>query len=198
MSSALRIHPHVERPFRLKTKSARRDRRVAGCSRRGRPAFHLARRVAGSFAKFCKRSMPQLDRRPVASSAPRTVKLLRARSPALPDPYRSQSNDPVRRGVLRFRNCARPGPPSRRYRSRHAGRLKNRSLLLKEPGHGHFPLRHAHPARGCLSNPPPLDAQLVERLLILRRERCSSICLRNASRLRTSKYVRLPSTATSP
>src|SRR5437667_1031282 len=88
--------------------------------------------------------------------------------PAPWDLYRSQSNDPVRRGVLRFLSCARPGPPWRRYRSRHAVRLKSRSLLLKEPEHGHP--AHAQPPGGCLLNPRPLDAQFVERLLILRRE----------------------------
>ena len=128
-----------------------------------------------------------------------TTAVFRARFPALPDPYRPQSNDPVRRGVLRFRNCARPGPPWRRYKSHPAGRLKNRSLLLKEPVHGHA-CHHAHPARGYLSKPSsPLDAQFVERLLILRRKLSrSSISFWNASRLRTSKYVRFPSTATSP
>src|SRR5713226_6854793 len=88
--------------------------------------------------------------------------------PAPQDLYRSQSNDPVRRGVLRFLSCARPSPPWRRYRSRHAGRLKSRSLLLKELGHGQS--AHAQPPEGCLLNPRPLDAQFVERLLILRRE----------------------------
>src|SRR5207248_790649 len=88
--------------------------------------------------------------------------------PAPWDLYRSQSNDPVRRGVLRFLSCARQGPPWRRYKSRHAGRLKSRSLLLKEPEHDP---RHAQPPEGCLLNPRPLDAQFVERLLILRRER---------------------------
>src|SRR5208337_619506 len=90
--------------------------------------------------------------------------------------YRAQSNVPVRRGVLRFRNCARPGPPWRRYKSRHAARLKSRSLLLKEPEHGwleegSLPFHHhAQPPEGCLLNPRPLDAQFVERLLIVRRE----------------------------
>src|SRR5579864_3400282 len=93
-----------------------------------------------------------------ASSAP---------SPAPPDPYRPQSNVPVRRGVLRFRNCARQGPPWRRYTSRHAARLKSRSLLLKEPERD---CHHVQPPEGCLLNPRPLDAQFVERLLILRRE----------------------------
>src|ERR1700730_2208948 len=94
----------------------------------------------------------------------------RAPSPAPPDPYRSQSNVPVRRGVLRFRNCARPAPPWHPDKFRHALRLENRSLLLKEPGHGHPP--HAHPARGCLLNlnPCPLDAQIVERLDVFIRE----------------------------
>src|SRR5579864_3552766 len=97
-----------------------------------------------------------------ASSAP---------SPAPPDPYRPQSNVPVRRGVLRFRNCARQGPPWRRYTSRHAARLKSRSLLLKEPEHGSLAFHHhAQPPEGCLLIPRPLDAQFVERLLIFRRE----------------------------
>src|SRR5215469_3286758 len=92
----------------------------------------------------------------------------RGLSPAPGGPYRAQSNDPVRRGVLRFRSCARPGPPWRRYRSHRAGCLENRSLLLKEPEHDRC---HAHPAEGRLENPRPLDTQLVERVLILRRER---------------------------
>src|SRR3984957_20191269 len=92
-------------------------------------------------------------------------------SPTPPDPYRGQSNVPVRRGVLRFRNCVRPSPPWRRYKSRHAARLKSRSLLLKEPEHGSLPFhRHAQPPEGCLLNPRPLDAQFVERLLIVRSE----------------------------
>src|SRR5437660_9459299 len=84
--------------------------------------------------------------------------------PAPPDPYRGQSNVPVRRGVLRFRNCARPGPPWRLYRSHRAARLKSRSLLLKEPER--VQLAHAQPPEGCLLIPRPLDAQFVERLLI--------------------------------
>src|SRR5438309_10988101 len=82
--------------------------------------------------------------------------------------YRSQSNDPVRRGVLRFLSCVRPCPPLRRYKSRHASRLKSRSLLLKEPER--VQLAHVQPPEGCLLNPRPLDAQFVERLLILSRE----------------------------
>src|ERR1039458_1999614 len=89
-------------------------------------------------------------------------------SPAPPHPYRSQSNVPVRRGVLRFRNCARLGPPWHPDKFRHALRPENRSLLLKEPEHGQ-PL-HAHPARGCLLNPCPLDAQFVERLCVFIRK----------------------------
>src|SRR5262249_33444245 len=86
-------------------------------------------------------------------------------SRALRRPYRPQSNDPVRRGVLRFRSCVPPSPPWRRYTFHRAGWLENRSLLLKEPVHGQ-PCHHA-PARGCfLQN--PLDAQVVERLLIFR------------------------------
>src|SRR5438045_9631845 len=84
------------------------------------------------------------------------------------DLYLRQSNDPVRRGVLRFLSCARQGPPWRRYKSRHAGRLKSRSLLLKEPKRVQFP--HVQPPEGFLLIPRPLDAQFVERLLILRRE----------------------------
>src|SRR6202034_391455 len=87
------------------------------------------------------------------------------------DPYRAQSNFPVRRGVVRFRNCVHPDPPWRRYRSRHAARPKSRSLLLKEPEHGSLPFHHhAQPPEGCLLNPRPLDAPFVERLLIVRRE----------------------------
>src|SRR5437660_9145714 len=98
------------------------------------------------------------------------------RFPAPPDLYRAQSNVPVRRGVLRFRNCVRPSPPWRRYKSRHAARLKSRSLLLKEPEHdlvkdGSLPFHHhALPPEGCLLNPRPLDAQFVERLLIVGRK----------------------------
>src|SRR5579864_4583484 len=113
----------------------------------------------------------QRARRPARGTTAQSRNLLLAFLPPLPVPwglYRRQSNDPVRRGVLQFLSCARQGPPWRRYRSRHAGRLKSRSLLLKEPEHGHP--AHAHPARGCLLNPRPLDAQFVERLLILRRE----------------------------
>src|SRR6476661_2141829 len=107
-----------------------------------------------------------LGRRPKTETGRRVL-----RFPAPSDLYRSQSNDPVRRGVLRFLSCARQGPPWRRYRSRHAGRLKSRSLLLKEPEHGQTLLScHAQPPEGCLLNPRPLDAQFVERLLILRRE----------------------------
>src|SRR3954465_8947273 len=92
-------------------------------------------------------------------------------SPAPQDLYRAQSNVPARRGVLRFRICARQGPPLRRYKSRHAARLKSRSLLLKEPEHGSLAFHHhAQPPEGCLLIPRPLDAQFVERLLILRRE----------------------------
>src|SRR5579863_1088241 len=91
-----------------------------------------------------------------------------AQSPAPWDPYRSQSNDPVRRGVLRFLSCVRPSPPSRRYKFRHAVRLKSRSLLLKELERVQLP--HAQPPEGYLLNPRPLDAQFVERLLILSRE----------------------------
>src|SRR5438477_812052 len=87
--------------------------------------------------------------------------------PAPWDLYLRQSNDPVRRGVLRFLSCARQGPPWRRYRSRRAGRLKSRSLLLKEPERVQCP--HVQPPEGFLLNPRPLDAQFVERLLILRR-----------------------------
>ena len=94
----------------------------------------------------------------------------RARLPALQDLYRGQSNVPVRRGVLRFRNCVRPSPPWRRYRSHPAARLKSRSLLLKEPEHGSLFHHHAQPPEGCLLIPRPLDAQFVERLLIVRRE----------------------------
>src|SRR5208283_4388755 len=54
----------------------------------------------------------------------------------LPGPYRRQSNDPVRRGALRFPNCARPSPGLRRYRSRRAVRPGIRSLGLKELPHG--------------------------------------------------------------
>src|SRR5271155_845514 len=107
--------------------------------------------------------------------------------PTPPDPYRSQSNVPVRRGVLRFRNCARPRPPWHPNRFRHALRLENRSLLLKEPGHGQLPLSPAgpaHPPWGCLLNPnlnpfplaarlplaKSLDAQFVERLRVVIRE----------------------------
>src|SRR5271163_985044 len=95
--------------------------------------------------------------------------------PAPPDPYRGQSNVPVRRGVLRFRNCVRPSPPWRRYKSHRASRLKSRSLLLKEPEHdfvkdGSLFHHHAQPPEGCLLIPRPLDAQFVERLLIFRRK----------------------------
>src|SRR5213082_3398539 len=83
------------------------------------------------------------------------------------DLYLHKSNDPVRRGVLRFLSCARQGPPWRLYRSRHAGRLKSRSLLLKEPERVQLP--HVQPPEGFFLNPRPLDAQFVERLLILRR-----------------------------
>src|ERR1700730_2189496 len=93
-----------------------------------------------------------------------------ARFPAPQDLYRAQSNVPVRRGVLRFLSCVRPNPPWRRYTSHRAERLKSRSLLLKEPEHGQPLSRHAQPPEGCLLNPRPLDAQFVERLLILRRE----------------------------
>src|SRR5450631_2328015 len=91
-----------------------------------------------------------------------------AQSPAPSDLYRSQSNDPVRRGVLRFLSCVRPSPPSRRYKFRHAVRLKSRSLLLKELERVQF--LHAQPPEGYLLNPRPLDAQFVERLLILSRK----------------------------
>src|SRR5438874_10837379 len=84
------------------------------------------------------------------------------------DLYRSQSNDPVRRGALRFLSCARPSPPWRRYKSRHAVRLKSRSLLLKEPER--VQPAHVEPPEGFLLNPRSLDAQFVERFLILRRE----------------------------
>src|SRR5208283_4958963 len=70
---------------------------------------------------------------------------------------------------------ARPSPPWHPDKFRHALRLENRSLLLKEPGHGHPP--HAHPTRGCLSNLNPfplvarlLDTQFVERLRVFIRE----------------------------
>src|SRR5262249_32485186 len=69
-----------------------------------------------------------------------------------------------------------PNPGSRRYRCRRAGLPKSRSLLLKEPQHGQ-PLAHCHaPPRGLCSNQnrfrsAPLDAQFVESLLILSRER---------------------------
>src|SRR5580658_2334056 len=82
----------------------------------------------------------------------------------------------VTRGVLRFRNCARPNPPWRRYRSHPAARLKSRSLLLKEPEHDLVKAcsllfhHHAQPPEGCLLIPRPLDAQFVERLLIVRRK----------------------------
>src|SRR5579863_2325489 len=89
-----------------------------------------------------------------------------ARFRAPQDLYRSQSNDPVRRGVLRFPNCARPCPPLRRYTSHRVGWLKSRSLLLKEPERVSH---HAQPPEGCLLNPRPLDAQFVERLCIVRR-----------------------------
>src|ERR1700758_2457950 len=56
-------------------------------------------------------------------------------------------------------------------RSHRAARLKSRSLLLKEPEHGSLPFHHhVQPPEGCLLIPRPLDAQFVERLLILRRE----------------------------
>src|ERR1700722_15403567 len=91
-------------------------------------------------------------------------------SPTPPDPYRGQSNVPVRRGVLRFRNCVRPSPPWRRYKSHRASRLKSRSLLLKEQERGSLALHHVQPPEGCLLNPRSLDAQFVERLLIFRCE----------------------------
>src|SRR5579864_1414844 len=94
----------------------------------------------------------------------------RARFAAPQDPYRAQSNVPVRRGVLRFRSCVRPNPPWRRYRSHPAARLKSRSLLLKEREHGSLFHHHAQPPEGGLLIPLPLDAQFVERLLIVRRE----------------------------
>src|SRR5271157_5277717 len=56
--------------------------------------------------------------------------------PAPPGPYRSQSNDPVRRGVLPLPNCVRLSPGLRRYRSRRAVRPGIRSLVLKELPHG--------------------------------------------------------------
>src|SRR5580658_992956 len=112
--------------------------------------------------RSASRHLPAARRRYLAAS------LSQLRAPQ--DPYRGQSNVPVRRGVLRFRNCVRPSPRWRRYRSRHAARLKSRSLLLKEPEHGWLPFPHAQPPEGCLLNPRPLDAQFVERLLIVRRE----------------------------
>src|ERR1700691_1469667 len=118
------------------------------------------------LASHCFQPPTNQNQRPVSSA--------RFRAPL--DPYRAQSNVPVRRGVLRFRNCAHPGPPWRRYTSRHAARLKSRSLLLKEPEHdlvkdGSLPFHHhAQPPEGCLLNPRPLDAQVVERLLIVRSE----------------------------
>src|SRR5215472_8799840 len=71
---------------------------------------------------------------------------------ALQDLYRSQSNDPVRRGVLQFRKCAHQRPRSRPRKSRRAVRLKNRSLPLKEPKHGQTRSCHVAP-RGLIPFP---------------------------------------------
>src|ERR1700747_2374231 len=60
----------------------------------------------------------------------------------------TQIKCPVTPSVLRFRNCARPSPPWRRYTSHRAGWLENRSLLLKEPVHGQ--ICHHAPTRGGL------------------------------------------------
>ena len=133
----LRIHPHIQGPFRLKTESSRRIFQLHRADAQvGQQPIHRSlpppalplRQTMACTSSIFGQSSCQLRRR--ASSA------ARAPAPTLPDPYRSQSNDPVRRGVLRFRNCARPSPGSRRYKFRRAERPGIRSLVVKEPGHG--------------------------------------------------------------
>src|SRR5258708_5770352 len=97
------------------------------------------------------------------------------RFPARAYLYRSQSNVPVRRGALRWRSCVRPVPGWHRYSCRRAEWIKSRSLLLKEPERGRtLSSCHALPPGGNLVDLislPPLDAQFVESLFTLSRER---------------------------
>src|ERR1700688_1809605 len=58
-----RVHPHVERSIRLKTESARRILELqTAYSNVGENAVGLQPSLGG---KFCKRSLPQLNRRPI-------------------------------------------------------------------------------------------------------------------------------------
>ncbi len=122
----LRIHSHVERSFRLKTKASRRvvqlqaaDSQVGQNSVDGRCVVGRSQNLRTTCEAASPSANPAVDlgQRPTTNDQQPASP---ARFPAPPDPYRPQSNDPVRRGVLRFRNCARPGPPWRRYTSRHA------------------------------------------------------------------------------
>ncbi len=61
----LRIHPHIQRPFRLKTKASRRIVELqAAHAEIGQDSVN-ASSAAWSFAKLCKRPMLQFDRRPI-------------------------------------------------------------------------------------------------------------------------------------
>src|SRR6266851_9783804 len=140
---------------------------TAGCSRRDLPEVRRLTPLRTALRSLRRNHAADSPR---ANPPPRKKSASRAPHRAPRDPYRAQSNVPVRRGVLRFLSCARPNPPWRRYKSRHAARSKSRSLLLKEPEHGQLLSRHAQPPEGCLLIPRPLDAQFVERLLIVRRE----------------------------
>ena len=132
----LRIHPHIQGPVCLKTKSALCVLQLHGADTQvGKQSVH--RGCRHMLRHFGKRRMHQLDLRPVACQLRwRLASAARAPVPTLPGPYRSQSNDLVRPGVLRFPNCVRLSPGSRRYRSRRAVRPGIRSLVLKELAHG--------------------------------------------------------------
>src|ERR1700690_1375939 len=63
---AARVHPHVERPIRLKTKSARRIVELQTAhSDVGQQAVGYR---ASGFGQACKRRLPQLDARPIPHS----------------------------------------------------------------------------------------------------------------------------------
>ena len=116
----LRIHSHVERSFRLKTKASRSA--LSSCRLLTPRSASSPSTDAGrwSFSDLCERSVHQTHLRPITCSPGQRLQ---------PDPGRIQRrriliepNQMTRcaEAFCDFVNCARPGPPWRRYKSRHA------------------------------------------------------------------------------
>ncbi len=143
----LRIHPHIQGSFRLKTESSRCVLQLHGADTQvGKQSVRGCRRHMLGY--LGERGMYQLDLRPVTLPVPPAASsAARAPVPTLPGLYRSQSNDPLRRGGFAISQAcpAKPRvrsikvPPRRTARNSIAGFKRtgtwlNLALAMSAPG----------------------------------------------------------------